>query len=168
MSTTFTSTLPELLAELDGFRVEVDRDRERADIVLDRPPLNVVTMHQRDQLRAMMGFDYAGFGNAILTFEIDHVRTYGTTEGLDVDTAETGFSARALWTSDDDRLTLQADWTRLPGNDGDIGRLSASYDLTDSIETHALFRYLDLTDVVSGAIPHVGIDDELLERDALG
>ena len=36
---------------LDGFRVEVDAARERVDIILDRPPLNVVTMNQRDQLR---------------------------------------------------------------------------------------------------------------------
>jgi len=39
------------LAALDGFRVEIDEARERADIVLDRPPLNVVSMAQRDQLR---------------------------------------------------------------------------------------------------------------------
>ena len=31
------------LAHLDGFRVEVDPDRERADVILDRPPLNVVS-----------------------------------------------------------------------------------------------------------------------------
>jgi len=37
--------------ELDGFRVEVDAARERADIVLCRPPLNVISMRQRDQLR---------------------------------------------------------------------------------------------------------------------
>jgi hypothetical protein len=36
---------------LDGFRVEVDAARERVDIILDRPPLNVITMNQRDQLR---------------------------------------------------------------------------------------------------------------------
>ena len=36
---------------LDGFRVEIDPARERADIVLDRPPLNVIEMAQRDQLR---------------------------------------------------------------------------------------------------------------------
>lgn len=40
-----------LLDRLDGFRVELDAERERADIVLDRPPLNVVSMPQRDQLR---------------------------------------------------------------------------------------------------------------------
>jgi len=41
----------ELPPELDGFRVEVDAARERADIVLDRPPFNIVSMRQRDQLR---------------------------------------------------------------------------------------------------------------------
>jgi 2-oxoglutaroyl-CoA hydrolase len=39
------------LAKLDGFRVEIDGAHERADIVLDRPPLNVIEMEQRDQLR---------------------------------------------------------------------------------------------------------------------
>ena len=39
------------LAALDGFRVEIDPARERADVVLDRPPFNIVSMPQRDQLR---------------------------------------------------------------------------------------------------------------------
>jgi 2-oxoglutaroyl-CoA hydrolase len=39
------------LHKLDGFRVEIDAERERADIVLDRPPLNVIEMGERDQLR---------------------------------------------------------------------------------------------------------------------
>ena len=39
------------LRKLDGFRVEIDPARERADIVLDRPPLNVIEMDERDQLR---------------------------------------------------------------------------------------------------------------------
>jgi 2-oxoglutaroyl-CoA hydrolase len=41
-----------LLTNLDGFRIEIDEACERADIILDRPPLNVVSMPQRDQLRA--------------------------------------------------------------------------------------------------------------------
>ena len=36
----------------DGFRLEIDGGRERGDVVLDRPPLNVIAMPQRDQLRA--------------------------------------------------------------------------------------------------------------------
>ena len=39
------------LAVLDGFRVEVDPARERADVILDRPPFNIVSMPERDQLR---------------------------------------------------------------------------------------------------------------------
>jgi 2-oxoglutaroyl-CoA hydrolase len=37
--------------KFDGFRLEVDAARERADLVLDRPPLNVIEMGQRDELR---------------------------------------------------------------------------------------------------------------------
>src|SRR5690348_2157604 len=50
MATSATFDDPRLAA-LDGFRVEIDEPRERADIILDRPPLNVVSMAQRDQLR---------------------------------------------------------------------------------------------------------------------
>lgn len=39
------------LQDLDGFRVEISTERERADIILDRPPLNTISMLQRDQLR---------------------------------------------------------------------------------------------------------------------
>src|SRR5690242_8429764 len=48
--TVMTFTDPRL-AKLDGFRVEMDEARERADIVLDRPPFNIISMPQRDQLR---------------------------------------------------------------------------------------------------------------------
>ena len=37
--------------EFDGFQVMVDPARERADIILNRPPLNVIAMPQRDMLR---------------------------------------------------------------------------------------------------------------------
>ncbi|EKS41132.1 MAG TPA: crotonase [Afipia sp.] len=39
------------LGKLDGFQVEIDEARERADIILNRPPYNIVSMPQRDQLR---------------------------------------------------------------------------------------------------------------------
>ena len=42
-----------LNAAHDGFNVHVDIERERADIVLERPPLNVISMPQREQLRAV-------------------------------------------------------------------------------------------------------------------
>ncbi len=39
------------LAKLNGFSVELNEAKQRADIVLNRPPLNVIEMPQRDQLR---------------------------------------------------------------------------------------------------------------------
>jgi len=53
MSDSLTSTIPALLKDFDGFTVEVDEAGARADIIRSRPPLNVVTMHEREQLRAV-------------------------------------------------------------------------------------------------------------------
>ncbi len=50
MSTPMTFT-DARLANLDGFRVEIDAAGERADVILDRPPFNIIEMGQRDQLR---------------------------------------------------------------------------------------------------------------------
>jgi 2-oxoglutaroyl-CoA hydrolase len=41
----------DLLEQLDGFRVEVDPARQRADIVLSNGQFNIISMLQREQLR---------------------------------------------------------------------------------------------------------------------
>ncbi len=50
MPTSFESQRARLLENLDGFRMEICPDRERADFILDRQPLNVIEIPQRDQL----------------------------------------------------------------------------------------------------------------------
>jgi 2-oxoglutaroyl-CoA hydrolase len=40
-----------MFRDLDGFRVEINPENERVDIILDRPPFNIISMPQRDQLR---------------------------------------------------------------------------------------------------------------------
>ena len=50
MAVAYTFADPRL-AKLDGFGVEIDEAKQRADIVLNRPPFNIVSMPQRDQLR---------------------------------------------------------------------------------------------------------------------
>ena len=42
-----------LLAELDGFGVEISEAGSRADVILDRPPFNIVSMLQREQLHVV-------------------------------------------------------------------------------------------------------------------
>lgn len=51
MANSFESRRAKIIENLDGFRVEVDAKRARADIILDRPPLNIIEIPQRDQLR---------------------------------------------------------------------------------------------------------------------
>ncbi len=50
MAKNMVSRRAQLLEELDGFEVEINEDKQRADIILNRPPYNIVSMHQRDQL----------------------------------------------------------------------------------------------------------------------
>jgi Enoyl-CoA hydratase/isomerase len=45
--------LPALPDSFDGFRLELDPARERADVILDRAPLNIITMAEREELRAV-------------------------------------------------------------------------------------------------------------------
>jgi len=45
--------VPALPESFDGFRLELDPKRQRADVILDRLPLNIVTMAEREELRAV-------------------------------------------------------------------------------------------------------------------
>jgi 2-oxoglutaroyl-CoA hydrolase len=49
--TQLTHPAQTLLEKLDGFSVVIDEQRERADIVLERGPFNIISMAQREQLR---------------------------------------------------------------------------------------------------------------------
>ena len=51
MAQLFNPNRHEILKDLDGFRVEITPEIARADIILDRPPLNIIEIPQRDQLR---------------------------------------------------------------------------------------------------------------------
>ena len=72
------------LETLDGFRVEIDRERERADIVLDRPPLNIIEMPQRDQLRLVFETldDNPGVRIIVLRAVGEHFSSGGNIKGF--------------------------------------------------------------------------------------
>lgn len=72
------------LEQLDGFRVEVDPAQERADIVLDRPPFNIISMPQRDQLRLV--FEYLELDDAVRVIVLravgEHFSSGGNIKGF--------------------------------------------------------------------------------------
>lgn len=54
MERNYAQRRAELLAELDGLRVEVDPTRRIGHLLLDRPPLNIVSYRARAQIRAVL------------------------------------------------------------------------------------------------------------------
>jgi 2-oxoglutaroyl-CoA hydrolase len=72
------------LERLDGFDVQIDRERERADIILDRPPFNIIEMPQRDQLRLAFEAldDDAGVRIIVLRAIGEHFSSGGNIKGF--------------------------------------------------------------------------------------
>lgn len=82
MTTTDVSTI--LASDFDGFRVQVDAEAERADIILGRPPLNVISMPQRDELRRVFeALDaHDGVRVIVLRAEGEHFSSGGDIKGF--------------------------------------------------------------------------------------
>jgi hypothetical protein len=66
--------VPRLPESFDGFRLELDPERQRADVILDRPPLNIVTMAEREELRAVFETLDAGIRVVVLRGAGEHFR----------------------------------------------------------------------------------------------
>jgi len=72
------------LETIDGFDAKIDRARERADIILDRPPFNIIEMPQRDQLRLAFEAldDDAGVRIIVLRAIGEHFSSGGNIKGF--------------------------------------------------------------------------------------
>lgn len=73
-----------LASEFDGFEVHVDTKHERADIVLKRPPLNVISMPQREVMRQVFeALDaHDGVRVIVLRSEGEHFPSGGDIKGF--------------------------------------------------------------------------------------
>ena len=72
------------LDNLDGFRVEIDESSGRADIVLGRPPFNIISMAQRDQLRLVFEAldEHEAVRVVVLRADGDHFSSGGDIKGF--------------------------------------------------------------------------------------
>jgi 2-oxoglutaroyl-CoA hydrolase len=70
--------------KFDGFQVVVDTARERADIILNRPPFNVIAMSQRDVMREVFeALDaHLGVRVIVLRSEGEHFSSGGDIKGF--------------------------------------------------------------------------------------
>ncbi|PCH62963.1 MAG: hypothetical protein COC19_02055 [SAR86 cluster bacterium] len=87
-----------------------------------------------DQTLTVLGVEYNGFSNTLLSFEADNVVTNTRRFMPEQDINLLSFSTRAYWTALNQRLEVLAIWTKLADNAGRVGRLTINYDVSDSID----------------------------------
>lgn len=86
----------------------------------------------KDQWLGVLGLEYSGFENLLLSVEIDSIYTQDHTANLWTDANQTGFGARFYWTAMNERLQISGVWNELPDAVGEVTRLSANYDWSDN------------------------------------
>ena len=93
---------------------------------------------EKDQILSVLGVEYSGFRNLLLSFELDNTHIRGHDEFMFADRDQSGFGARLYWTAINDRLEVLAVWNE-PDNSSRFARLSVDYHWSDSLEIGMLW-----------------------------
>lgn len=94
---------------------------------------------EKDQVLSVLGLEYNGFRNLILTFELDSIRTKNHDAFMYADKNQTSFGARLYWTALNEKLTVLAVRNELANDNGQVSRVSVDYNWSDSIELGLLW-----------------------------
>ena len=94
---------------------------------------------QKDQVLSVLGAEYNGFRNLILTFELDNTRTKNHSDFMYADKNQTSFGARAYWTALNEKLKVVAVMNELSNDSGQVSRLSVDYNFSDALEVGLLW-----------------------------
>lgn len=93
---------------------------------------------EKDQILSVVGVEYSGFRNLLLSFELDNVHSRDHDEFMLADKDESGFGARLYWTALNDRLEVLAVWNE-PNSESRFTRLSIDYHWSDNLELGMLW-----------------------------
>lgn len=88
---------------------------------------------RKDQLLAVIGADYSGFRNLVLSAELDTTRTRDNDSSLYGPATQTSYGLRAYWTALNERLQVIAVSNQLAEDYGRIDRLSVDYEWSDNL-----------------------------------
>ena len=94
---------------------------------------------RKDQLLAVVGADYSGFRNLVLSAEIDTTRTRDNDAVMHGPATQTSFGLRAYWTAFNERLQVVAVTNQLAEDSGRVDRLSLDYDWSDNLSLGLLW-----------------------------
>ena len=87
---------------------------------------------ERNRVLGVLGVEYNGFSNTLLSFELDNIYTRGEVSNLGVERNQTSFGTRLYWTGWNERIELLSVWNKLPDDQGYLTRLSIDYDWSDN------------------------------------
>lgn len=94
---------------------------------------------EKDQVLSVLGVEYNGFRNLLLTLELDSIRTKNHDEFMFADKTQTSFGGRLFWTALNEKLTVVAVHNELANEAGHVSRVSADYNWSDSVEVGLLW-----------------------------
>jgi len=89
---------------------------------------------EKDQLLTVLGVEYNGFRNLLLSVELDNVHTEEHDIYMLGEEDQTSLGARLYWTALNERLQVLAVWNELADNSGRVSRVSVDYNWSDNLD----------------------------------
>ena len=99
---------------------------------------------ERDQVLGVLGVEYSGFRDLLLSLELDAVHTKQHNDTMLVDDTQLGGGLRAYWTPLNERVQVVAVWNELVNIAGRVVRVSADYNWSDNLDFGFLWVAYDL------------------------
>lgn len=87
---------------------------------------------ESDQLLSVLGLEFNGFRNLLLSLELDNAHTRDHNASMQADRNQMSAGARVYWTALNERLRLLAVHNELANNAGSVSRFSAQYHWSDN------------------------------------
>lgn len=89
---------------------------------------------EKDQLLSVIGVEYNGFRNLLVSFEVDNIHTKEHDDFMADDENQVSFGSRLYWTALNERLQILAVWNQLANEAGSVSRLSVDYNWSDNLD----------------------------------
>jgi len=96
--------------------------------------LRIDGWQERNRVLSVLGVEYNGFTNTLLSLEVDNIHTRGEVSNLGVERNQTSFGTRLYWTGWNERVQLLSVWNKLADDQGYLTRLSIDYDWSDNLK----------------------------------
>ncbi len=94
---------------------------------------------ERSRVLGVVGIEYNGFSNTLVSLEVDNSHTRGDINNLGIERNQTSIGTRLSWIGWNDRLQLLSVWNKLANDQGYLTRLSIDYDWSDNLKFGVLW-----------------------------